>query len=79
MPAPSSSDLKMFAKPIENALLYAIMFVIQDLLYELFVEPNDKVIKSVPEYPIRMVFCFGPLGGQIEFYCERYIGIYFPV
>ncbi len=39
--------------------------------YELFVEPKDKVIMSVPEYPIRMAFCFGPLGEQIEFFCER--------
>ena len=39
--------------------------------YEVFVEPNDKVIPSVPEYPIRMAFCFGPLGEQIEFFCER--------
>ncbi len=39
--------------------------------YELFVEPNDNVIKSVPEYPIRMAFCFGPSGEQIEFFCER--------
>ena len=39
--------------------------------YEVFVEPNDKVISSNPEYPIRMAFCFGPLGEQIEFFCER--------
>ena len=39
--------------------------------YEVFVEPVDKVIKSDPEYPIRMAFCFGPLGEQIEFFCER--------
>ena len=39
--------------------------------YELFVEPNDRVIKSDPEYPIRMAFCYGPLGEQIEFFCER--------
>ncbi len=39
--------------------------------YEVFVEPNDKVIASTPEYPIRMAFCFGPLGEQIEFFCER--------
>lgn len=38
--------------------------------YELFVEPNDKVIQSVPEYPIRMAFCYGPLGEQIEFFSE---------
>ncbi len=39
--------------------------------YEVIVEPNDKVIMSDPEYPIRMAFCFGPLGEQIEFFSER--------
>ena len=39
--------------------------------YEVFVEPVDKVIDSDPKYPIRMAFCFGPLGEQVEFFCER--------
>ena len=39
--------------------------------YEVIVEPNDRTIPSNPEYPIRMAFCFGPLGEQIEFFCER--------
>ena len=39
--------------------------------YEVFVEPNDKTISSDPEYKIRMAFCFGPLGEQVEFFCER--------
>ncbi|MBR5420080.1 MAG: VOC family protein [Lachnospiraceae bacterium] len=39
--------------------------------YEMIVEPNDRVIPAEPEYPIRMAFCFGPLGEQIEFFCER--------
>ena len=39
--------------------------------YEVFVEPNDKVIQSEPPYPIRMAFCYGPLGEQVEFFCER--------
>ena len=39
--------------------------------YEVFLEPKDKVIDSNPAYPIRMAFCFGPLGEQIEFFCER--------
>ena len=34
---------------------------VKDAGYKLIVEPNDKVIKSVPKYPIRMAFCFGPL------------------
>ncbi len=32
--------------------------------YELFVEPKDKVMTSVPEYPIRIAFCFESLGGR---------------
>ena len=39
--------------------------------YDLFIEPNDKVIPSDPPYPIRMAFCYGPLGEQIEFYSEQ--------
>ncbi len=39
--------------------------------YEVFVEPNDKDIDSDPVYRIRMAFCYGPLGEQIEFYSER--------
>lgn len=38
--------------------------------YEVFVEPNDKVFDSVPPFKIRMVFCFGPLGEQVEFFSE---------
>ncbi len=39
--------------------------------YEVIVEPNDKVIPSDPVYPIRMAFCIGPLGEQIEFFCDE--------
>lgn len=39
--------------------------------YEVFIEPNDRVIDSTPPYPIRMAFCVGPLGEEIELFCER--------
>ena len=39
--------------------------------YEVIVEPNDKVIESDPPYPVRMAFCIGPLGEEIEFFCEK--------
>ena len=39
--------------------------------YDLFIEPNDKVIGSNPPYPIRMAFCYGPLGEQVDFFMER--------
>lgn len=39
--------------------------------YEVFIEPNDIVIRSDPEFPARMAFCYGPLGEEIEFFQER--------
>ena len=39
--------------------------------YEVFIGPKDIVIRSDPEYPARMAFCFGPLGEEIEFFQER--------
>lgn len=44
---------------------------VKDAGYEVFVEPNDRVIPSTPELPIRMAFCYGPLGEEIEFFCEK--------
>ena len=44
---------------------------VKDAGYEVFKEPTDNVIMSDPEDPIRMAFCFGPLGEQVEFFCER--------
>ena len=38
--------------------------------YEVFIEPNNIVIKSEPEFHARMAFCFGPLGEEIEFFQE---------
>ena len=39
--------------------------------YEVIVEPDDRLIESDPPYPIRMAFCIGPLGEQVEFFCEK--------
>ncbi|SFQ41019.1 glyoxylase I family protein [Lachnospiraceae bacterium XBB1006] len=44
---------------------------VKDAGYEVFIEPNDRVIPSIPELPIRMAFCYGPLGEEIEFFCVR--------
>lgn len=39
--------------------------------YEVFKEPNDICIPSEPAFPARMAFCYGPLGEEIEFFCEK--------
>ncbi|MCR4767737.1 MAG: VOC family protein [Saccharofermentans sp.] len=47
-----------------------IVAKVKDAGYEVFIEPNDIVIDSEPEFHARMAFCFGPLGEQIEFFKE---------
>jgi len=39
--------------------------------YEVFVEPKDVVIVSNPPFPVRVAFCYGPLGEEIEFFEEK--------
>ena len=39
--------------------------------YEVITEPADVSIPSEPPLPIRMGFCYGPCGEEIEFFRER--------
>lgn len=39
--------------------------------YDVFIEPNDIVIRSQPPLYARMAFCRGPLGEEIEFFQEK--------
>lgn len=48
----------------------AVAAKVKEAGYEVFIEPKDIVIGSVPEFHARMAFCFGPLGEQIEFFTE---------
>ena len=44
---------------------------VRDAGYEVFIEPNNIVIPSVPAFHARMAFCHGPLGEEIEFFQEQ--------
>ncbi len=44
---------------------------VKDAGYEVFMEPPDKIIPSEIPYPIRVAFCHGPIGEEIEFFAER--------
>ena len=35
------------------------------------VEPKDVVIGSAIPFPARVAFCVGPVGEEIEFFCEK--------
>lgn len=39
--------------------------------YEVFIEPDDQVFRSSPEYRFRMAFCRGSLGEEVELFCEQ--------
>lgn len=45
--------------------------VVRKAGYEVFVEPKDVVIASMPPLPARVAFCYGPLGEEIEFFAEK--------
>ena len=39
--------------------------------YEITMEPNDIVIESSVPFPARIAFAIGPIGEEIEFFCEK--------
>lgn len=39
--------------------------------HEVIIEPKDIVIASNPELPARIAFLRGPMGEEIELFCER--------
>lgn len=49
----------------------ACITAVREAGYEVFIEPKDIVIASKPEFPARIAFCKGPLGEEIEFFCEK--------
>ncbi len=40
--------------------------------YEVFVAPKDVQIGGDAAYPARVAFCRGPLGEEIEFFCQKW-------
>lgn len=38
--------------------------------YEVFIEPKNIEIASMPVFPARIAFCRGPFGEEIEFFQE---------
>ncbi len=40
--------------------------------YEIFIEPKDVLIGGDVNFPARVGFCKGPLGEDIEFFCQKW-------
>lgn len=39
--------------------------------YKVTMEPTDLVLPSEPPCPARIAFCIGPVGEEVEFFCEK--------
>ena len=39
--------------------------------YRITMEPTDLLIPSDPPFPARIGFCIGPVGEEVEFFCEK--------
>lgn len=48
----------------------ACVKAVREAGYPITMEPKDIVIGSQPPFPARIAFCNGPLGEEIEFFCE---------
>lgn len=49
----------------------ACVKAVSDAGYAITIEPKDIVIASEPPLPARIAFCIGPMGEEIEFFCEK--------
>lgn len=68
-------------EPLEKGVIRHFAFTVDDpdacieavrkAGYEVLIEPKNIMIASKPEFPARIAFCRGPLGEEIEFFCEK--------
>ena len=61
--------IRHFALAVED--VDACAKVCADAGYDVFIEPKDIVIASNPPFPARITFVKGPVGEEVEFFCEK--------
>lgn len=49
----------------------AVVRIVREAGYEITMEPNDIIIESAVPFPARIAFAIGPVGEEIEFFCEK--------
>lgn len=67
--AASQGSIRHFALATQD--VDACIRLVREAGYPIVMEPKDVVIASDPAYPIRIGFCLGPVGEEIEFFCEK--------
>lgn len=48
-----------------------IVEIVRKAGYPITMEPRDTSLPTEPPFPIRIAFCVGPCGEEIEFFCEK--------
>ncbi len=66
---PEQGSIRHFA--LKTRDVAACVKAVRDAGYAITMETIDKEIPTAPPFPIRIAFCIGPLGEEIEFFCER--------
>ena len=64
-----SGSIRHFALATDNVDL--VVERVRAAGYPITVEPKDVCIASQPPFPIRIAFCVGPCGEEVEFFCEK--------
>lgn len=64
--APGQGAVRHVALQVEDT--DACIEAVRQAGYHIITEPVDVTIASVPPYPVRIAFCNGPVGEEIEFF-----------
>lgn len=62
--------IRHFAFAVEDTDICAD--IVKKAGYEVFVAPKDVQVGGDSAYPARIAFCRGPLGEEIEFFCQKW-------
>lgn len=70
------------SEPLETGVIRHFAFAVDDVEacvaavkaagYEVFMEPKEVCLGGDTAYPAKVAFCRGPLGEEIEFFCQRW-------
>lgn len=67
---PERGIIRHFAFAVEDT--DACADAVKSAGYEVFIAPKDVQVGGDPAYPARIAFCRGPLGEEIEFFCQKW-------
>lgn len=62
--------LRHFAFAVDD--VEACAELVEQAGYEVFVKPKSVYIGGDVAFPATIAFCYGPLGEQIEFFCQKW-------